>query len=236
MADQSYQTPERLAISAALTARWDDAIQANLEILAKDPENTAALNRIGIAYLKTKQPGNAKKAFTKVLSLDQFNTIAKTNLKKASPKFSRDYDNTTILSNHTFSFIEEPGKSKVISLANIGEPSTAAKLYTGMEVELKIAARKVKVVTLDKHQYIGSLPDDISSHLIRLIKAGYKYQTLIKSVDTTNIQVFIKEIKSSKRLKGLPSFTSSQNLDDLDITSAPPQPPLEIYDPVVESD
>lgn len=237
MADQTNQTPERLAITAALTARWEDAISANQEILANNPDDTSALNRLGIAFLKTKQPGNAKKEFLKVLALDPFNSIAKTNLKKASPKYSKDYDNTLLLSNHTFSFIEEPGKSKVIPLTNLGEPNVIATLYTGLEVDLKIAARKVKAATVDG-KYIGCLPDDISSHLIRLIRAGYKYQTLIKSADTGNVQVYIKEVKSSKRLRGLPSFSFNQNLDDIDIASGngPSQPPLEIYDPVVESE
>ncbi|MBI2310736.1 hypothetical protein HYU90_02855 [Candidatus Collierbacteria bacterium] len=235
MADQTNQTPERLAITATLQGRWEDAICANLEILASSPHDTAALNRLGIAYLKTKQAGSAKKTFQKVLSLDPFNSIAKTNLKKVSPKFSDDYDNTSLLSNHTFSFIEEPGKSKVIPLANLGEPNIIATLFTGLEVELKIAARKVKITTT-KDKYIGSLPDDISIHLIRLIKAGYKYQTLIKSADTASVQVYIKEIKNSKKLKGIPSFTFTQNLDDLDISSGngPTQPPLEIYDPVID--
>lgn len=235
MADQTNQTPERLAITATLRGRWEDAINANLEILVNSPHDTAALNRLGVAYLKTKQTGSAKKAFQKALSLDPFNSIAKTNLKKASPKFSNDYNNPSLLSNHTFSFIEEPGKSKVIPLANLGEPNIIATLFTGLEVELKIAARKVKIATT-KEKYIGSLPDDISIHLIRLIKAGYKYQTLIKSADTASVQVYIKEIKNSKRLKGVPSFTFTQNLDDLDISSGngPTQPPLEIYDPVVE--
>ncbi|OGD72003.1 hypothetical protein A3A84_02415 [Candidatus Collierbacteria bacterium RIFCSPLOWO2_01_FULL_50_23] len=236
MADQSSnQTPERLAITAALTARWDDAININQEILVNNPHDTSALNRLGIAYLKTKQPGNAKKMFLKVLDLDPFNSIAKTNLKKASPKFSKDYDNTTLLSNHTFSFIEEPGKSKVIPLNNLGEPNVVATLYTGLEVELKIAARKVKVASNDK--YIGCLPDDISVHLIRLVKAGYKYQTLIKSADTNSIQVYIKEVKNSKRLKGTPSFTFNHDLNEMDSSGGgPTQPPLEIYDPIVESE
>lgn len=234
MADSfTVQTTERAAIQAALQANWSQAINANLDILTADPKNTAALNRLGIAYLKSKEPSNAKKAFLKVLKLDPFNSIAKINLKKASPKFSGDTDNTT-LSNHTFSFIEEPGKSKVITLTNIGEPNIIASLYTGLEVELKIAARKVKVITKKTDKYIGCLPDDISVHLIRFIKGGYKYQTLIKSSDTTNVQVYIREVKSSKRLKGNPSFASSSSLDDLEISSGNPnQPPLEIYDPII---
>ena len=232
----SSKTPERLAIQAAIKADWPEAIKANQEILATEPKNTAALNRLGIAYLKSHQPREAKKFFLKILKLDPFNTIAKTNLKKASPKYSREYDNTRELSNHTFSFIKEPGKSIIVPLGNIGEPQVIATLYTGLPVDLKISARKIKVVTAND-KYVGSLPDDISIHLIRLLKAGYKYQTLIKSNDTASIQVYIKEIKSSKRLKGAPSFSSDHSLDDLEVSSgALSQPPLEIYDPLMGSE
>lgn len=232
----SNKTPERLAIQAAIKADWPAAIKANQEILILEPKNTAALNRLGIAHLKSHQPKEAKKFFLKVLKFDPFNSIAKTNLKKAAPKYSKEYDNTKELSNHTFSFIKEPGKSIIAPLGNIGEPDIVATLYTGLLVDLKITGRKVKVVTING-KYIGSLPDDISIHLIRLIKAGYKYQTLIKSCDTTNIQVYIKETKSSKRLKGAPSFSSDHSLDDLEVSSGSThQPPLEIYDPMMGSD
>ncbi len=232
----SSKTPERLAIQAAIKANWPEAIKANQEILATEPKNTAALNRLGIAYLKSHQPREAKKFFLKILKLDPFNTIAKTNLKKASPKYSREYDNTKELSNHTFSFIKEPGKSIIVPLGNIGEPNIVATLYTGLPVDLKISGRKVKVATA-ANKYIGCLPDDISIHLIRLMKAGYKYQTLIKSSDTANIQVYVKEVKSSKRLKGAPSFSSDHSLDDLEVSSGTPsQPPLEIYDPLMGSE
>ena len=232
----SSKTPERLAIQAAIKADWPEAIKANQEILSSEPKNTAALNRLGIAYLKSQQPREAKKFFLKVLKIDSFNTIAKTNLKKASPKYSREYDNTKELSNHTFSFIKEPGKSIIVPLGNIGEPNIVATLYTGLPLDLKISGRKVKVATA-ANKYIGCLPDYISIHLIRLMKAGYKYQTLIKSSDTANIQVYIKEIKSSKRLQGAPSFSSDHSLDDLEVSSgALSQPPLEIYDPLMGSE
>lgn len=231
MADQTTSGPlDRLAIQKALQANWEEAVKLNLQILENDPENATALNRLGIAYLKNHQPTKARKTFEKVLNLDPFNAIAKTNIKKTSPKFSQSSDTTSLLSNHSFSFIEEPGKSKVIPLTNIGEPEILAGLFTGKEIFLKIAARKVKIVT-EKNKYIGSLPDDISSHLIRLIKAGYKYKSLIKSADTNQVQVFIQEIKASKRLRGIHSFSPNHSLDDLDISSGPTnQPPLEIYD------
>ncbi|MBI3443110.1 tetratricopeptide repeat protein [Candidatus Woesebacteria bacterium] len=232
---QAIQTIDRQAIQASLQGKWEEAIELNKQIIGENPENTSALNRLGIAYLKTKQLQNAKKAFLKVLDIDQFNTIAKANLKKATPRYLAEYEKAIPLSNHTFSFIEESGKSKVIPLINIGEPQVVANLFTGLEVDLKIAARKVKVVT-SGGQYIGSLPDDISIHLFKLIKAGNKYRSLIKSADTGNIQVFIRELKRAKRVIGVPSFTIT-NLDDLEtsINNQPSQPPLEIYDPIEET-
>lgn len=232
--EETTQSTDRQAIAAALKGNWEEAINLNQQLISSNSENTSALNRLGIAYLKTNQVQNAKKAFLKVLEIDPFNAIAKTNLKKASPKFLK-LQQTSTISNHTFSFIEESGKSKVIPLSNIGEPHVVANLFTGLEVDLKIAARKVKVV-LKNGQYIGSLPDDISIHLIKLIRSGNKYLALIKSADTNFIQVFIKELKRSKRTANIPSFTTA-DLDDLETSTnaQPNQPPLEIYDPVEDS-
>ena len=228
----NLQTSDRLAISAALKGQWTEAIELNKQIIKENSENTAALNRLGVAYLKTQQTASAKKAFLKVLEIDQFNSIAKTNLKKAAPRYLSDHQSSTPLSNHTFSFIEESGKSKVIPLTNIGKPQVITNLYSGLEIDLKIAARKVKAVTKEG-EYIGSLPDDISVHLFKLIKAGNKYQVLIKSADTTTVSVFLKELRRAKKVSTIPSFTVT-NLDDLETsaTNNPNQPPLEIYDPV----
>lgn len=225
---------ERLAINFALSANWEEAIKTNQDILQIEPLNLSTLNRLGVAYLKNNQIDQARKEFEKVLKIDQFNAIAKNNLKKSTSKFASLIQQDNPLSNHTYSFIEEPGKSKVITLTNIGEPQVLTNVYTGLETQLVISARKVKVQTSNE-KYIGSLPDDISVHLIRLIKAGYKYRTLIKTSDLTHVEVFIQEIKNSKKLRGVLSFNSSHLLDDLDISSgATNQPPLEIYDQELE--
>lgn len=225
---------EKLAINLSLSANWSEAIKVNQDILQIDPFNIAALNRLGVSYLKSNQVDLAKKEFEQVLKIDQFNSIAKNNLRRSASRFASAIQQDSPLSNHTFSFIEEPGKSKVITLTNIGEPQVLTNVYTGLEVQLTISARKVKVETTNQ-KYIGSLPDDISVHLIKLIKAGYKYRTLIKTSDLNRVEVFIQEIKSSKKLRGLPSFNSSHLLDDLDISAASTsQPPLEIYDQEIE--
>jgi hypothetical protein len=60
-------------------------------------------------------------------------------------------------------------------------------------------------VTFDK-TYIGYLPDDLSLHLIRLIKFGNEYEAAIKFVSKSKLEIFIRETKKAAKLKGLPSF------------------------------
>ncbi len=224
---------ERQAIQKALTSEWKEAITLNESIVAEFPDNIPAYNRLGIAFLKTNQPNKAKKYFKQVLEIDPYNTIAKTNLKKANSKYHIETTSQIVNSSH-FSFIEEPGKSRVIPLSNTGEPQVIANLYSGFEVTLKPGPRKIRVVN-SADQHIGYLPDDISLHLIKLIKAGYQYQTLIKSAEIGSVEVFIRELKSSKKMRGTPSFSNGHHLDEIDISSgSTSQPPLEIYDSTLE--
>lgn len=221
---------ERLAIQKALTSSWQEAIDLNIEILDQEPNNIPAINRLAIAYLKSQEPDKSRKHFENVLRLDPYNSIAKNNLKKLSSKASATLLADSPIGCHTFSFIEEPGKSKMIPLTNIGEPAIINTIYTGLDVNLTVSGRKIKVETQNK-KYIGSLPDDISSHLIRLITAGYKYKSLIRSADVTKVEVFVQEVKSNPKMKGILSFSNGHFLDNLEISAGnTKQPPLEIYD------
>lgn len=232
MADNTTLSLERDAIQKAMESRWEEAIDINKKILEANPNDTSALNRLGIAYLKTNQHEKAKKTFHKVVEHDPFNAIAKTNLKKATPRYSSSQ--ATPLSGNNVSFIEESGKSKVLPLNNLGEPNVLGALYTGLEVSYKVSSRKIKVID-SQGRHIGFLPDDVSTHLNKLIQTGNKYSIIIKIVDPNNVQVFMKETFSSKKAKGIPSFTMNTTLDHLEISSGHTnQPPLEIYDQTTE--
>ena len=134
----------------------------------------------------------------------------------------------------TVSFIEESGKSKVIPLVNQAEPKVFSALNIGEPVELGHCKHKVKV-TDQKNTFIGYLPDNISHRLLQLLKAGYKYKTVMKSVNAKSPQVFIAETHASKRLRGAPSFPLDENelLPSLSAGESSELPPLEIYDPLM---
>lgn len=220
------------AIKAAVASDWPKAIELNEKIIADNPEDVPALNRLGIALAMTGKKTLATKSFQKALELDKNNLIAKNNLSRLKASQAGVLINPSLQT--TVSFIEEPGISKVIPLVSQGEPKIFSSLTIGEPVNLVANKYKIKVVS-SLNGFIGYLPDNIARRLIELIKAGYKYKVIMKSVNPKGPSIFAQEIHASKKLKGAPSFP----LDDLDhlpslsAGDSSETPPLEIFDPLV---
>ncbi len=221
---------EQEAIRASVSKNWKEAIAINGRIIEIIPDDIPANNRLGIALSMSNENKKATKSFEKVLSIDPHNQIAKNNLHRLKV-------NKAGLANpylQTVSFIEEPGKSKVIPLVSQGEPKIFSGLNIGEPVEISPSKHKVKVCT-QKNEFVGYLPDNISHRLLELIKAGYKYKTVMKSINPKAPQVFVQEIHTTKRLKGVPSFPLDEkdHLPSLSAGESSEIPPLEIYDPLM---
>ena len=193
------------AIKASLNQSWLEAINLNLHILQLKINDISTLNRLAKAYEKSNQPEKARKTYQKVLKLDKFNNIALNNIKRIRQNPSK---NTSISPNGTqkpFSFIEEPGKTRTVFLTKLAPKQVIDNLDISQTVTLKPHHRQIGVFINDK-TCIGSLPDDLSQHLIQLIKLGNKYEAAIKTIAKNQLEIFIREIHGSKRLHGLPSF------------------------------
>ena len=57
-------------------------------------------------------------------------------------------------------FIEEQGKTKIVELVNVAQPSVINTLRTGQSLTLSAKRLKIFVLSEDK-QYIGALADNI---------------------------------------------------------------------------
>jgi hypothetical protein len=191
------------AVSEALKGAWVEAISINLEIIDKNSNDVDALNRLARAYAET---GNIQKAKTyskKVLSIDPFNKIADKCLTKWK-ELKKDglcSGCPTI----TSTFIEEPGKTKVISLINLGPNNLLANLDAGDEVVINPQGHSISILTLDG-KYIGRLPDNIGARIKNLIKGGNVYGAVIKSNIPGSVKVFIREVSCSQKQSSIPSF------------------------------
>ena len=204
---------KNLAIKDAKNGDWQQAVTHNLQILELTPYNTNALNRLGIAYIQLDKISEAKKVFKQALELDKNNKIAHKHLEKLSnnltcvaPSFSQS------------SFIEEPGKTKTVSLFRLAGKNVLDTVSVGKKCDLKIKNRFVSIEIDGK--YIGALPEDLSFRLTKLMKTGNEYLCLIRSCNTKNCEVYLKEILQSEKNIGTHSFPPSKMslnpLGDLD--------------------
>ncbi|OGM21081.1 hypothetical protein A2714_01995 [Candidatus Woesebacteria bacterium RIFCSPHIGHO2_01_FULL_38_9] len=205
------------AISSALSGNWQEAIEANLQILKDNPNDIDALNRLARSYAESGNFKKAKATAQEVLKIDPFNSIATKSIEKWKRLKKQDVHPSYISMPQTF--LEEPGKTKIVSLLYLGSPKAIAELDSGDEVLLNTHSHRVSV-NIQDGKYIGRLPDDLSARLRKLIQLGNEYKVFVKSCQTQDVKVFIQEVKRAKNLSDVPSF-SPEKIDY--ITFTPPE-------------
>jgi hypothetical protein len=181
------------AIQEALSGNWDQSLKLNLQILKENSSDIDALNRLARAYKELGQISKAREFAQKVLKIDSVNQIAVKALEKW--KSLKASDKSLPVGISTESFLEEPGKTKLVPLMDVGDAKILAKLDSGDEVNFLVHPHRVSVITTDK-KYIGRLPDDLAARLRRLIKSGNSYQALIKNIEGHEVKIFIRELTS----------------------------------------
>jgi tetratricopeptide (TPR) repeat protein len=200
----TLSTLQLQAVNAAKTSDWDQAINFNEQILELNQKDLGALNRLGLAYLQVEKPTKAKQCFKKALEIDSSNSIAKKNLdkiknkQKTAPNFSQEH------------FIEEPGKTKVVELHRLAGKEVLYKLSPGQVCQLKIKNRYISVDS--EGTYIGTLPEDLSFRLTKLIKRKNEYECFVHSANSKGTKVYIKEVVRSKQNENIHSFPLNKKL------------------------
>lgn len=209
------QTLNELAIDAALDCRWIEALKLNKKIIKLEPQNVDALNRQARVFMEMGKGNLAKKYYSEVIKIDPYNPIALKNLKIIkSFKSNGDGIGSVVANGFTklspSLFLQEPGKTRLINLLKVAEPQKLSKAFCGMQVFIESTNRKITIVDHLKN-YLGVLPDDVSHHLLRLIRGGNKYELFIKSIRVNGLSVLIKETHRSKRFKNQPSFLENSD-------------------------
>lgn len=203
--NRMYETLARRAILAALANDWQSALKVNLEIIENFPDDTEALNRLANAHLQLGDLDNATLFSQKVLTLDPLNNIAEKCLSRCVALAQNGVQIIKQYSTSDKLFLEIPGKTKIVSLINLCEPTTLAQLDAGDSVNLVPRMHKVAITT-PTDLYIGRLPDDLANRVIYLVRCGNEYETYIKSVTEIDVKVFIKETKKSESIGQTHSF------------------------------
>ncbi len=201
----------QIAINCALSQDWKEAIRINQVLLSQNSEDVEAINRLAYAYLKSGNLAQAKSTYRKVLKIDKYNPIAVKNIKWMENLTKNDIHSDTTVSPAPTIFLEEPGKTKLITLVHLAPFRVLCNLITAQQVFL--IAKKHSVEIRDgKNNYIGALPDDLSYRLLRFIAAGNTYDAYIKNFSKNIVTLFIRELRRGKKYFDIPSFTLYNNL------------------------
>lgn len=223
MDDSTSSNIHHQAISAALEARWDDALKLNKKIIKLDPQSVDGLARLARAYMEMGRFNLAKKYYNEALKYDPYNPIASKNLKIIKSFKSNNQPKNGNGNGHgklsSSLFLQEPGKSKIINLLKVAEPQKLSQAYCGMQVGAAVKNRKITIVD-EEGTYLGVLPDDICHHLMRLLRGGNKYEFFIKSVRVNSLSLLIRETFRSRRFKNQPSFLESSSSPHLEMITA----------------
>lgn len=195
---------EEQAVEAALASNWEKAIEINEKILLKDKENVPALLRLGFAATQKKDYTKAKEAYLAVKKIQPSNPIAQESLDKIEVlASSNNHAEAKVVDPNLF--IEIPGKTKVISLVNLGQKDVLAKLFVGQGVVFKERKHRLEVRS-ESDEYIGALPDDVSKRLTYMMQSGSEYSAFVKEASLTRVHVFIREDKKGKKVASFLSF------------------------------
>ena len=196
---------ENKAIDAAIQSNWKEAVELNEQIIKADKKNVDAYLRIGFALLQSGKIQIAKKYYKKALILQPGSYVITENLERIKILEAKKIKQIKNVNLNPYLFLDQPGRTKTVTLVNCGQKAVLAKLAIGQEIDLFVKKRKVEVRTLDK-EYIGSLPDDISKRLKIFIKAGSEFKCFVKEASLKQTVVFLKEEKKGKRVAKYASF------------------------------
>jgi tetratricopeptide (TPR) repeat protein len=208
-------TLEQQAVNAAIAQQWLEAISLNEKILTQERTNISALLRLGYANLQQEDMKEAKKYYQKVLKLQPKNPVALENLERIIVlEESADGKAPSIKVKATLDptmFLEIPGKTKSVTLVNLGQKNHLAELDIGEKVEIKLKRRKIEVRTMT-NDFIGYLPDDVSKRMIYFMEADSIYTAYVKEANPTHVVIFVKEEEKGAKVAHHSSFPAKASV------------------------
>jgi hypothetical protein len=193
------------AIQLAMQSRWEEAAQANREIVALFPSDVDAYNRLGKALTEVGRYKEAREAYGRAQELEPGNTIARKNLERLAT-LSRSRRGRAAAAQRVDPqlFIEETGKTGVTVLQRVAA-RVVPKLTAGDRVEL-CPRGNVLVVEDAGGEYLGEVEPKLGLRLLKLMEGGNRYAAAIASVNNGNCRVIIKEVYQHPSQAGRPSF------------------------------
>lgn len=196
------------AINLAMQSRWKEAVTANQSILSVFPNDVDSYNRLGKAFTELGRYDAARESYSRALSIEPSNTIARKNLTRLAGLKGSDRTATAVATKvDPKLFIEEAGKTAVATLYHPGSREVLAKVTAGDQVSLEQRDDNVHVFTLGG-DYLGRLEPRLGTRLSKLMTGGNRYEAAITSVTDQQAKVIVRETYQAAAMAGRVSFPS----------------------------
>lgn len=205
------------AIAVAIQGRWDEAIELNAQIVELRSNDAEAFNRLGKAYTETGRITEAREAYESSLRVDPANLIAQRNIERLSQMTDAEAAELARKSGQKLEpsfFMEETGKTAVVTLQHPAAPAVLATLTAGDQVKLERQENAVTLVTMEG-TYVGRIEDQLATRLARLTLSGNEYKGGIVGVDGNTVRVILRETLQAPENVGRISFPSRVTQDTL---------------------
>ena len=199
------QQRSKEAIDLAMQARWQEAVDINKEIIESFPDDVDTYNRLGRACMELGQYTQARVAYKRAVQLDPYNAIANRNLRRLNDikeADSAEVDTDKVEPHH---FIEEIGKTGVVTLFELAPKENRARTVAGDRVYLKVDS-SVLAVENGRGTYMGIVDPKYAQRLIRLILGGNQYTASVVKSTMDWMTVIIRETYQHPSQAGKLSF------------------------------
>ena len=194
------------AIALAMQSRWREAVATNKSIIGDFPNDINAYNRLGKAFMELGEYAQAREAYSRVLEIDSYNTIAEKNLTRLSHLEEGGVGSEgETLGVEPHQFIEEAGKAGVVDLHRLAPKEVLARVVAGARVYLKIDGQNL-IVEAGNGQYLGQVVPRHGKRLIRLMQGGNEYVAAITSSTEDVASIIIREVYQHSSQVGQLSF------------------------------
>ncbi len=193
------------AVQMALSARWEEAVTANLEIQERFGEDEETANRLGKALIETGRFDEAGEAYRRALALNPLNQIAKRQLSKLDELMEgRAAAVPGEASLPPRFFTEEPGKTTMTRLAP-PDRVDPAQIAAGDSVDLDVGDGEVVAKTL-RGVSLGALEPRLAQRVRHLVSLGNRYQAGVVRLEGGAVNVLIREGHQSPEAVGTVAF------------------------------
>jgi hypothetical protein len=193
------------AIDMAMQARWSEAVELNMALTRDFPKDVDAFNRLGRAYMELGKYGLAREAYSQAQALDPYNAIAARNLRRLNDLSESDNEEVETDRVEPHQFIEELGKSGVVTLYDLSPKEDRARMVAGDRVTLRAESGNLNVYN-SRGVFMGKVDIKFAPRLVRLMAGGNQYAATVDKSTMDMMTIIIRETYQHPSQAGKLSF------------------------------